>query len=138
MAGLLRISEAFALAFHAALYLISNDPRQPVSAGELARTFDVSEAHLAKVLQRLARAGILGSKRGPKGGFSLVHPPEDVTLLDIHKAVDGKLDETTCLLSRHVCPTGTCVMESLLRTVYDRVYGHFSDTTLADLAPLRE
>ena len=133
MAGLLRISEAFALAFHAVAYLVSTEPGRPVSAADLASTFDVSEAHLAKVLQRLARAGILASKRGPKGGFSLACSPKKVTLLKIHSAVDGELDPTTCLLSDHVCPSGTCAMEKLLRAVYDEVHGHLSRTKLSDL-----
>jgi len=136
MAGLLRISEAFSLAFHAAAHLVSSEPDRPVSAGELAETFDVSEAHLAKVLQRLARAGILASKRGPKGGFTLACSPEQVTLLDIHTAVDGPLDTTTCLLGEHVCPTGTCAMEKLLQAVYEEVSGRFRRTTLGDLAPV--
>lgn len=133
MAGLLRISEAFALAFHAVAYLVSSDPGRPVSAADLAGTFDVSEAHLAKVLQRLARSGILASKRGPKGGFTLACAPDKVTLLDIHAAVDGELDATTCLLSEHRCPSGTCAMEKLLRAVYDEVQGHLARTKLSDL-----
>jgi len=135
MAGLLRISEAFALAFHAVVYLVSTDPGRPVSAADLAATFEVSEAHLAKVLQRLARAGILASKRGPKGGFSMAASPRKVTLLDIHRAVDGELDPGTCLLGDHVCPTGTCAMEELLRAVYDEVHGRLSRTKLIDLIP---
>ncbi len=63
MSGLLRISEAFVLAFHAMAYLVNSSSSKPVSAAELAQTFKVSEAHLAKVLQRLARLGLLTSRR---------------------------------------------------------------------------
>lgn len=133
MAGLLRISEAFSLAFHSLAHLVSAQEARPVSAAELARTFEVSEAHLAKVLQRLARVGILNSKRGPRGGFTLACEPEDVTLLQIHEAVDGPLDTATCLLGEHKCPENTCVMEELLHKVYDDVHEHLSTTTLSDL-----
>ncbi len=135
MAGLLRISEAFSLAFHAMAHLAAEGPARPISAAELARTFEVSEAHLAKVLQRLARVGILRSKRGPKGGFTLACKPKDVTLLDIHDAVDGRLDDNTCLLGEHICVSGACVMEKLLRSVYDDVHTHLSKTKLSDLIP---
>ncbi len=134
MAGLLRISEAFGLAFHAMAYLVASPKDRPVSAGELAGIFDVSEAHLAKVLQRLARLGLLSSKRGPKGGFFLNENSEGASLLDIHDAVDGPLDPNTCLLNDHLCKPGTCVMEKLLRSVYDTVSSRMDETKLADLA----
>ncbi|NQU75980.1 MAG: Rrf2 family transcriptional regulator [Planctomycetes bacterium] len=133
MAGLLRISEAYVLAFHALAYMVASDDRKPVTAMELARYFRVSEAHLAKVLQRLARLGLLVSKRGPGGGFVLGRRPEDVTLLDIHVAVDGPLVESTCLLVEHICKPGTCVMEKLLRSVYDQVHERLGETRLTDL-----
>jgi Rrf2 family protein len=136
MAGLLRISEAYVLAFHAMAYLVNSSSDRPVSAADLAATFHVSEAHLAKVLQRLARLGLLASRRGPKGGFVLSCDPAQVTLLDIHTAVDGPLDENTCLLGEHMCEPGTCVMESLLRDVHHMVREQLAKTRLADLAPL--
>ena len=137
MAGLLRISEAFALAFHAMVYLVAEERTVPVSAAELARTFKVSEAHLAKVLQRLARLGLLSSKRGPRGGFSLSCKPEEVTLLDIHQAVDGPLDVNTCLLKDHICAPGSCIMEKLVKTVYDEVHDRLARTRLSDLMPAK-
>ena len=135
MAGLLRISEAFVLAFHAMAYMANSPRTRPVSAADLAHTFHASEAHLAKVLQRLARLGLLNSRRGPKGGFVLACDPAKVTLLDIHNAVDGPLDNNTCLLGEHVCEPGTCAMESLLREVYRMVQDRLGGTHLADLAP---
>lgn len=134
MAGLLRISEAFALAFHAMAHVVNSNPDQPVSANELARTFRVSEAHLAKVLQRLTRAGLLDSRRGPRGGFLLAKPAEEISLLDIHHAVDGPLNASTCLLSETLCEDGSCIMEKLLRNVYTLVRRNLENTKLADIA----
>lgn len=133
MTGLLRISEAYALAFHAMVYLVGLQAGTLITASELARRFGVSEAHLAKVLQRLARMGLLGSKRGPKGGFVLVRRPEEITLLDIHVAVDGPLDRGSCLLTERICLPGTCVMEKLLQMVYEQVHGCLSGTRLSDV-----
>ncbi len=133
MAGLLRISEAYVLAFHAMAHMVNSPAAHPISATELAETFHVSEAHLAKVLQRLARLGLLSSRRGPKGGFTLSCDPTQVTLLDIHTAVDGPLDESTCLLGEHVCQPGTCVMEHLLCEVQGMVRDQLANTKLSDL-----
>ena len=136
MTGLLRVSDAFGLAFHAVAALAAAPPGTPVSAPELARNFRVSEAHLAKVLQRLARLGLLESKRGPGGGFVLAKPADQVTLLDIHTAVDGPLDANTCLLAERLCQGGRCVMEQLLASVYSQVHERLANTRLSDLALL--
>jgi len=134
MSGMIRISEAFGLAFHTVYYLVSVEPGTPVSAAQLGETFDVSVAHLGKVLPRLVRAGILRSKRGPSGGFVLGCDPEAVTLLDVYRAVEGELRAVTCMLGRPRCPAGTCVMEQLHKSVYNQVYEQLSRTRLADLA----
>lgn len=62
-----------------------------VQAGEIARCMDLPGAYAAKVLTQLARANILRSDRGPRGGFRLVNPPAAITLLDIIEAVDGTI-----------------------------------------------
>jgi len=75
MNSVLRISEAASLAMHAMMALAAQ-PEHRRSAQDLARQLDVSLAHLAKVLQRLAKAGYVASTRGPKGGFTLALPAD--------------------------------------------------------------
>ncbi|NLF32062.1 MAG: Rrf2 family transcriptional regulator [Planctomycetes bacterium] len=131
---MVRISEAFGLAFHTVQYLVSAEPGTSVSGVRLGKIFGVSAAHLAKVLPRLVRAGILASRRGPTGGFVLACDPDAVTLLDVYRAVEGDLSAVTCMLGRPRCPEGTCVMERLHQTVHDEVYDRLSSTRLSDLA----
>ena len=73
MPRLFRIPEASALAFHAVLKLVDNTSR-PVAARKLAEDLDVSEAHLAKVMKRLVRAGIV------KSAFSTPPPAGDMNV----------------------------------------------------------
>ena len=70
MSSVLKISDAATLALHTAV-LLADRTEGPLTTKEIALTFGISEAHLAKVLQRLAKAGIVHSGRGPKGGFLL-------------------------------------------------------------------
>ncbi len=134
MSGMLNISEAYGLAFHTVYYLVSAEPGTSVTAAQLGKWFGVSVAHLAKVLPRLVRAGILRSRRGPAGGFVLACDPEAVTLLDVYRAVEGELNAVTCMLGRPRCPAGTCVLERLHRSVYEQVREQLATTRLADLA----
>jgi len=62
-----------------------------VSAEEISKEFDIPNAYLGKVMFRLAQAGILRSKHGPQGGFSLMKPAKEISLLEIIEAVEGSL-----------------------------------------------
>jgi len=130
---ILNISEAANLAIHAMTYLASHADEAPVPAGRVARSLEASEAHLSKVLQRLAKTGLVKSLRGPRGGFSLARPPESVNLLEIYEAVDGSLATSDCLFGHRSCDRPGCVFGNLLADVRERVDGHFSTTSLADL-----
>jgi len=69
-----------------ALYAVHDlglDPGRVLTASEIAGRYRVSEHHVAKVLQRLARAGILRSVRGARGGFQLARNTREITLFDV-------------------------------------------------------
>ena len=116
MNGSLRISEAASLAFHTMTLLASN-PGKFFSVKEISKMLSVSEAHLSKVLQRLARLGLAHSIRGPKGGFRLGKPAGEVTLLDVFEAIDGPFKPTDCLMKERVCKNGKCLFGDLLSSV---------------------
>ena len=97
MANPVMISKAAALAVHSMMLLVSAEGKR-LSVKEIAHRLNVSESHLAKVVRRLVRVGLLASMRGPSGGVALKRPPEDVTLLDIYEAVDGPIEAPDCLL----------------------------------------
>jgi Rrf2 family protein len=60
-----------------------------VQAGEIARSLQLPAAYAAKVLTQLARADVLHSDRGPRGGFRLTRSPNTIDLLEVIEAVDG-------------------------------------------------
>jgi len=133
MEGSLRISEAASLAMHAMAYMASREEANPVSVASMSRSLGVSEAHLGKVLQRLARHGYLESRRGPKGGYGLGRDARKLTLLSIYEAVDGPLRESACLLDHRICTGSSCIFGGLLESVNSQVRDHLSRTRVADL-----
>lgn len=60
----------------------------PLTSSEVAESTGVPASYLAKVLKMLARAGVVDSRRGRRGGFSLASSPEEVTVLEVINAVD--------------------------------------------------
>jgi len=137
MTSALKISEATSLAFHT-MALLSAEPGRRHPARELAETLCVSEAHLAKVLQRLAKRGFVESARGPGGGFRLGAGAADVTLLEIYEAIEGPFRPSYCLLGGVVCGGRKCVFGELIRTVNEEVRAYLSETRLGQLADVYE
>jgi Rrf2 family protein len=91
----MRMSEGVEWALHACITLdwIGDEP---VPAAKLASTFELPAAYLNKHLQALAKAGIVRSSPGPRGGFRLARDLERITLLDVVTAIEGREDAFRC------------------------------------------
>lgn len=133
---ILNISEAANLGIHALAYLARHAEEAPVTTASIAAAYGVSEAHLSKVFQRLSKAGLVRSVRGPHGGFSLARAPLRITLRDIYEALDGPFGKSKCLLGKPKCGLGRCMLGDLVTDVHKRVADHFSKTTLAEVCGL--
>ena len=129
--NILNISEAASIALHAAV-VMAKSPEQLQSARGMAAALNVSQAHLAKVMQRLAKAGIVKSLRGPAGGFALDKPPESLSLMDIYEAVEGAFEAKDCLLPTKICG-GRCVLGGLIGKINQEVREAFNSISLASL-----
>ncbi len=98
----------------------------------MAEALHVSQAHLAKVMQRLVRSGLVKSVRGPQGGFILVKDSNSITLLEVYEAIEGPFTPRECLFRKKVCEGG-CGMKNLVEGVNGEVLRHFTETTVSDL-----
>ncbi len=114
MSSLLKISEAGVLGLHTVI-LLAASPGKYLSVHDMAQTLGASEHHLAKVLQRLGKVGLVNSVRGPKGGFVVGKPLEDITLLHVFEAIEGPLASPSCLLGLSECINGGCLLGDILR-----------------------
>ncbi len=83
------MSEGVEWALHSCLNLSWAEPGEAVTATKLAAFYDLPAAYLNKQLQALAKAGILTSSSGPRGGFRLARPLTKITLMDVVTAIEG-------------------------------------------------
>jgi Rrf2 family protein len=84
------------------LYL-SGKPDGTTMIDEIAREMQAPKSFLAKILQKLARASLVKSFRGVKGGFQLARPPAEVSLLDVVEAIEGEVALNVCALDQALC-----------------------------------
>lgn len=92
----MKLPESTEWVLHAVTSLAQLGPGAMASAAQLAAHHDVPGAYLAKQLQSLVRVGVLTATTGPRGGFRLARPAEQVTLLQVVEAVDGASPFYTC------------------------------------------
>lgn len=100
---------------------------------DIASSTKVPAGYLAKVLQSLARMGILSSQRGLRGGFRMAREPAEVTVLDVINAVDPIRRITTCPLGLAAHGTRLCALHSRLDDATAHIEATFGGTTISDL-----
>ena len=90
---------------YAILALSCLDGRQDqwVLARSIAQCSGIPLPYLSKVMHALARAQLVRAKRGYRGGFQLVRPADQITLLEVANAVEGPAWLTRCLLGLDEC-----------------------------------
>jgi Rrf2 family protein len=117
------------------LYLARQPRGRKVMTSTIARAADVSTSFLAKVLQILARSGIVESYRGTGGGFSLIKPAGEITLRQIVEAVEGDIALNECLVHKNACKrVGTCPAHKIWKEVQEQLLRVLDRANLADLA----
>lgn len=123
-----------------AIYFIAEAPGgDPVRVGDIAAALKVPRNYLSKTLFQLARAGVLRSTRGPRGGFQLAKPPARLTLAEI-VAPFLPAGKRACVLGRPTCSDAApCPAHGSWKQIADRMRAFFGATTVADLlaAPQR-
>lgn len=102
---------------------------------DIARCTGVPRAYLAKVLSTLSRAGLVQTKRGYQGGISLARGAEDISLLQIVEAIEGKHWLAECLLGLDDCGVHTdCPVHEFWARIRLEIIEQFRKTSLASLA----
>ena len=114
----------------------------PTQAKDIARRQDIPLRYLEQIFQDLKRAGIVDSKRGPRGGYHLKGEPKDIKLGDIVRALQGPLEQifapdeapkTAAGAARRREPGAHQVTASLWKELAGTVTTWFDGVSLADM-----
>jgi len=133
MSSVLKVSHAASLAVHTMSFLARGN-QEPHSVKEIASILHVSEAHLAKVLGTLARAGLVQSTRGPNGGFVLTAGADRAPLMTVFEAIEGKFAPHDCLFETPLCDEGTCIFGDLVKNMNEQMSRYLTETRVSDTA----
>lgn len=106
----------------------------PLDADTLSKELDISKSFLAKILQSLARQGILKSYKGVNGGFELARHSREITVLEVMEAAEGKSPAVfSCSPSQDDCPSNkamSCGLWPFLNRLQGKVDAFLGTLTL--------
>jgi Rrf2 family protein len=130
----MKLSKTSAHAALAVAYLANCPAGRIVQARQVADHLGVPVDSALKVLQNLARRGIIHSQLGRGGGYHLGRRPEQINLLQIVEATDGPIDAEVPLAQDQACAAGLEILETVCRHIADRTRVELAATSIADLA----
>jgi Rrf2 family protein len=132
---MLRLSKKADYALMAMKHLAVHGDRGAASAREIAGQYDIPIELLAKVLQRLARRGLLVSQQGTRGGYQLARTPALISVADVIQAIDGPVAVTACSTQEGSCEQyAKCNVRDPLWKVRERILNALGECTIAELA----
>jgi Rrf2 family protein len=82
---------------------LAESPNDVIMVDEIAKARAIPKSFLSKILQKLAKANIVKSYRGVKGGFQIAKSPKEISLLDVIEAVEGLVAMNRCAVDRKFC-----------------------------------
>ena len=94
---MLRFTKRIDYGLMAIHYIAFHQDDGAVSAKRIAETFNIPQELLAKILQRLAKRGLIESHNGPKGGYILSRAPEQIMVGQVIQALEGPISIVSCL-----------------------------------------
>lgn len=117
-----------------AVHYIASQPGGVVSAKRIAEEFNIPAELLAKILQRLAKDKLIASHNGPKGGYVLARPQEEITVGQVLRALEGPVRIVSCL-THDGCPQfARCNLRGPVQKIQHSI-SHLLDTmSLAEFA----
>lgn len=121
-------------------YIALTHDTAAVNTKRIADEYHIPVELLAKVLQRLAKKGLIVSQNGPKGGYALSRPSTEITVSEIIEAIEGPVMLTTCSLTSQgesMCDQwGLCNVRSPLHKIQDGIRKLLQSMTLAEMSQL--
>ena len=105
------------------------------SANDIAEEYGISATLMAKVLQKLAKDGLVVAKHGATGGYQLARQADRISALEVLTAIDGPVLITSCVTSHGACDaTDRCTVREPLRRVNESILTVLSTVTISQMS----
>ena len=106
------IAQKTRYALRSLLFLAEQEGSSPVQLSRIAETQRVPPKYLELIMLDLKKAGLVKSARGPKGGYRLSRPPEEISFGEIVRSMEGPIALVSCASVNFYAPCGDCQDEA--------------------------
>jgi Rrf2 family protein len=118
----------------AVLELAMEYGKKPMQIKAIADREDISNKYLEQLIAMLKAAGLVRSIRGPRGGYVLARPPQEISLKDVFLTLEGPMVPAECLEHPEFCPRCTdCATREIWHELQDSIMRVLESYTLHDL-----
>jgi Rrf2 family protein len=115
-------------------HLAEHSSTGALSAKDVAESYGIPPEALAKILQRLAKAGLLHSQQGINGGYTLARRAAEISAYEVIRAIDGPLFITSCITVRGECgQSERCTIREPLRKVNQSIEEVLKRITISEM-----
>jgi Rrf2 family protein len=134
-----------------ALMELGMEPDKGLSLRDIAKRQNISLDYLEQIVPALKVAGLIKSKRGAQGGYQLAKSPDDITMYDALRALEGSFEPMICLSEVEEMPgakpsvkntncgaSGSCAVQEVWRELQDAIEGVLKSLTLAEMLRRQE
>ena len=119
---MLKLTKKADYALMAMKHLAERSSEGSLSAKDVADAYGIPPEALAKILQKLVKAGLLQSQHGTNGGYMLARPAHTISAFEVIQAIDGPLFITSCITVRGECgQSDRCNIREPLRKVNESI-----------------
>jgi Rrf2 family protein len=131
---MLRFTKQLDYGLMAMQYIAAHKGDAPCGVKRIADEFGIPVELLAKVLQHLAKGGLMVAQSGPRGGYRLALPPSAVTVGQVIRALEGPLAIVSCMGNHGDCAQASrCTLRNPARKLQAAITDLLDTTTLAEL-----
>lgn len=131
---MLRLTKKADYGLMALKFLAENPDEASLSAKDIAEAYHIPPQLLAKILQLLAREGLLRSHAGMNGGYTLARKPQTISVFEVVRIIDGPLFITSCVTVSGICDlTSSCTIKEPLARVNDSITDVLKKIRISDL-----
>lgn len=132
--GIIKISTKGRYGLRAIIYIGLYEDESPIPMTEIAQREKISKEYLEQILFPLKKAGLIRSRRGPKGVYMLAEDPKEVTAGDILRILEGSLEPVKCAKKEFNCEQQEeCVVIEVWQHLSDEIHDTLNSYTLAGL-----
>ncbi len=132
---MLKLSKKADYGLIALRHLALHEGKGTASASDIADEYGISPQLMAKVLQRLARKGLVKARHGSSGGYALARAAGQITALDVIRAIDGVQSITSCITHNGECQAAArCTVREPLQKVNDIIMQVLGAVTISQMA----